>query len=104
MTEAEFQVMDKDCCILFGASVSVHTLHCLYGFMQQFEPEYERLGVNKYQLDVNKLKKELLKLTLGNSESICYGDSECTRKEILNDLLSTLSNRESGTYYVYYRL
>lgn len=101
---AEFQVRDKNHRILFGASVSNHTLHCLYDFLEQFEPKYESEGLNKYQLEVNKLKKELLKLTLGNSESICYADSGCTREEVLRDLLSTLSNRESGTYYVYYRL
>ena len=100
---AKIQVMDKDHRILFSANVSEHTMYCLYDFLDQFEPEYESVGTNKYQLEIHKLKKELLKLTLGNSESICYEDSECTRKEILNDLLSTLSNRESGTYYVYYR-
>lgn len=100
---AEIQVMDKDHWILFSASVSNHTLYCLYDFLEQFEPKYESEGTNKYQLEIHKLKKELLKLTLGNSESICHRESECTRKEILNDLLSTLSNRVSGTYYVYYR-
>lgn len=99
---ADFKVMDKEYLTIFSASVSSHTLPCLYDFLDHFEPEYESEGTNSYQLDIHKLKKEVLKLTLGNPVNHCNGDSECKREEVLNDLLSVLSNRESGTYYIYY--
>ena len=100
---ADFQVMDNDyMTLIFSARVSHHTMNCLYDFLEQFEPEHESLGTNSYQLDIHKLKKEVLKLTLGNPLNICNRGSECTREEVLNDLLSILSNRESGTYYIYY--
>lgn len=99
---ADFKVMDKEYLTIFSASVSSHTLPCLYDFLNQFEPVHESIGTNSYQLDIHKLKKEVLKLTLGNPVNICNSASQCTREEVLNDLLSVLSNRESGTYYIYY--
>ena len=99
---ADFQVMNKDHLSIFSASVSFHTMNCLYDFLNQFEPEHESIGTNSYELDIHKLKKEVLKLTLGNPVNICNSASQCTREEVLNDLLSVLSNRESGTYYIYY--
>ena len=99
---ADFQVMDKNHLTIFSASVSFHTMNCLYDFLNHFEPVHESIGTNSYQLDIHKLKKEVLKLTLGNPVNICNSASQCTREEVLNDLLSILTNRESGTYYIYY--
>ena len=99
---ADFQVMDKEHLTIFSARVSHHTMNCLYDFLEQFEPEHYSLGTNGYQLDIHKLKKEVLKITLGNPVNICNSASQCTREEVLNDLLSVLSSRESGTYYIYY--
>lgn len=99
---ANFKFMNKDHLTIFRASVSLHTLNCLYDFLNQFEPVHESIGTNSYKLDIHKLKKEVLKLTLGNPVSICDRASGCTREEVLNDLLSVLSSRESGTYYIYY--
>ena len=99
---ADFQVMDKDHLSIFSASVSFHTMNCLYDFLNQFEPVHESIGTNKYHLDIHKLKKEVLKLTLGSPANVCNSSLRCTKEEVLNDLLSILSNRESGTYYIYY--
>ena len=99
---ADFQVMDEHSLTVFSARVSFHTMNCLYDFLNQFEPEHESIGTNSYELDIHKLKKEVLKLTLGNPVNICNSASQCTREEVLNDLLSVLTNRESGTYYIYY--
>ena len=99
---ADFQVKDKDYWDIFSASVSHHTMICLYYFLNQFEPEHYGLGTNRYEIDIHKLKKEVLKLTLGNPVNVCMSASQCTREEVLNDLLSALSYRESGTYYIYY--
>ena len=99
---ADFQVMDKNKLTLFSARVSFHTMNCLYDFLNEFMPVHVSIGTNSYILDIHKLKKEVLKLTLGNPVSICNSASQCTREEVLNDLLSVLSSRESGTYYIYY--
>lgn len=99
---ADFIFKDNDGYHLFEARVSTHTLYCLYDLLQKYYKNTASVGENKYYIDMQELKKDVLSITIGDPEVKCTTSSSCTREEVLNDLLAVVGKLPPDTYYIYY--